>query len=677
MPVPEKAFVNLFWGHKDDGFAAIQMKIKTSLRTVHELLNFYKEKIAIEKDYNKRLSKLSSAMTLGSGETGSLKIALDKLQNESGNMIVQNQHFISSVLLQNYEKLHQFYQMYHKNTAKIESHMLKVLQKKKDLALYLETAKEKFRVACSQQKTLTLLCQTTWGKELEKNTARLHKVQLSLQVCETTYQQAVQKYAEIHGIWVRDWSISLLNIYQLEIERIQICKLNCFAFCNHVASLCVEWDLAVDNARSTFARIGAPKDVSDFVDGYGTGSRIPVPPVYVDFLNGYDDDDSPKFTVAEFKDPDYSHILSRTFSTHSTVISKTNGAENDPQQSTKPVAKKSPPPIEKPLPPTADQVSAKKNAASTLLNIPGGHAKKLGEALQKQPSHNSNYTSATEDVFDKQPHMHNSNTLSDYSLPTNYSGHTGRSWSSPRKRLPQDVQKEINRRLQDVSEAFAAPPATHKQEKRKSVPIAKDFLIDFIAKALEDLNAGGDGDMNRFRRSVRLESETAADHHAEPLPALDFVDDSTETARRFDSIKFRSPGSKLNSHTLPARSMPYTVTDDNSLDTVVKKAPANASPMQTRSLLQSPTKSYMNLLKIVAQMTPVTRNKYETKAVAKYNYVAREQGELSFKKGWHMFIIHKQEDNWYVCELGENCGKERGSVGLVPYNYIVEGDRVF
>ena len=77
MTAPEKAFVNLFWGRKDDGFAAVQMRIKASLRTLHELLDFYKQKIEIEKEYNKRLGKLASSVTLGSGEMGSLKLAPD------------------------------------------------------------------------------------------------------------------------------------------------------------------------------------------------------------------------------------------------------------------------------------------------------------------------------------------------------------------------------------------------------------------------------------------------------------------------------------------------------------------------------------------------------------------------------------------------------------------------
>ncbi|GEQ71310.1 hypothetical protein JCM33374_g4992 [Metschnikowia sp. JCM 33374] len=735
MTAPEKAFVNSFWGQKDDGFAAIQMRIQTSLATLHELLDFYKEKISIEKEYNKRLSKLASSLTLGSGEIGTLKIALDKLQNESANMIAQDQGYIRTMSSQNYDKLLLFYQNYHKSTSKIEAHMQKILSKKHDYGLYLDTAKEKFRVACGQQKTLTLLCQTTWGKELDKNTAKLRKVQSQLSGFQANYHNAVQKYAEIHEIWVRDWSLSLSSIYQLEIERVQVCKLNCFAFCNHVASLCVEWDSAVDLARSAFAKVGASRDVHDFVASYGTGSQIPVSPEYVDYLNGYGDD-TPKFINAEFKDPDYSHIVSRTYSTHSSVVSKYNSpvqgspsqesvhqmgsgpiaggamaggalaprigppedgafsseyATGDPQnpnhttrdlhapyQTLQPAANKSLPPIKQPLQPA------------------GG-----GDAYDHEHDH-------VHDHDDHDPAPHDAPPLS----PPKSCRTTSKSTSRKNPRIirqPHKVQSEINRRSQDLSELYPSLPDKTKEERRKSVPIAKDFSIDFIAKALEDLNAGGDGDMNKFRRSVRLEKEasapapapvksragpadsgaaSAAAAAASAAPPSDFIDDSGETATRYDSISFRRPDRFQASAKPPAKLPSMSGDADESLGTVVKtrarrqsqvssQAPPLSKDIKRRSFSQTPTKSYVNLSSLVDNVTPVTRNKYETKAVARYSYKAQEQGEVSFRKGWYMYVIHKQEDNWYVCELGENCGEARGAVGLVPYNYIVEGDQVF
>jgi SH3 domain. len=75
--------------------------------------------------------------------------------------------------------------------------------------------------------------------------------------------------------------------------------------------------------------------------------------------------------------------------------------------------------------------------------------------------------------------------------------------------------------------------------------------------------------------------------------------------------------------------------------------------------------------------TSVTHRKFIVKAIARYTYKPQQHGELFFKKGWQLYIIHKQEDNWFFCELGANADDRAGMVGLVPGNYLVEGNHLF
>lgn len=759
----EQAFVNQFWGQTDGGFAVAQTRIKNSLTTLEELLFFYKERIAIEKEYNKKLEKLNGQTVLGSGETGTLKVALDKLQTESRNMVVQNGKFQRNVALQNYEKLHNFYQIYTKNTSKIGTHMAKVLARKKDIRQHLESAKDKYRADCSQTKSLTLLCQTTWGKELDRNTAKLSKIRNGLSQLKLQYQAALKAYKDIHEVWVRDWTIALLNLYQLEIERIQMCKLNCFSYCNNIALLCVDLDHCADVARGLFAKIAAPKDIHDYADVYGTGDKILQPPGFVDFMAGYDEDENEKFVVADFKDPDFSQILTRTFSVQSgmrasptktlsmnlniglnvspnvspqadsTHISGRNVNMNGSPKQKLPMTKTLPP-IREPLvserygqpkfelpqdlaPNSRKSERVESAELDGLVNLNGTARESLGfghqnfgenlgvnfpnslpqsqngklMTIRKMPLRTSAYTLGEEhDVFDEK--LKNSNGSSEYSNTTYSNTHSNRSWSSPRRkeRSVHEVQEQINRRLRDMTDVFAEVAA--KPRPKSEVHIAKDFSIDFMAKALEDLNAGGDGDVTQFRRSVR-----GASHESQPNPTLtqkrppsDFVNDRDELATRRDTILFQKPRPKsmvdaalsYRDGRSQTETFPVNTSFGNSIGNSTQNLIENSSGTIVRNtnrrlLLRSPTKLYTNLNELIEKVTPVTRNKYETKAVAKYTYNSQESGELAFHKGWHMYVIHKQEDNWYVCELGENCGVHRGRVGLVPYNYVVEGDRVF
>ncbi|RKP29428.1 hypothetical protein METBISCDRAFT_24248 [Metschnikowia bicuspidata] len=677
MSSSDQAFVNSFWGLHDAGFAAVQLRIRTSQATLNKLLSFYKKRVTIEKVYYNLLERLAASSKYY-GETGSLKIALDKLQIELEKMVQQHNKYVRSVSHHNYEKLRNFSQIYQKNIVKIENHMQKVLARKRHLWHVVTSTKEKYRSACAQEKTLTLQCQTTWGKELDAKQANLQKIRTSLPILAHDYDSAIARYKEIHAIWVRDWSIALLNVYLLEVERIQVCKLNCFSFCNHLASLCVDWDQSVDATRTAFANVAAPKDVADSVVFYGTGCQIPSPPEFVDFSRGCDDPQGPQYTTANFKDPDYTQILSRTFSSHSAAAmvpaaaysrsspqKDPSGGENHPARTPSP--QKLLPPIKKPL----QMLLPHSNGPGTS---PETHT-----MYSKQPSQYSNATTDSNDIFDGEPRGASTH-LSVYLRPSSYFNE--RSWASPRRKLRQALQQEINRRLQDMSYMLAKtlekPADGSNLQRSKMVPITKDFSIDFIAKALDDLNAGGNGDVNKFRRSVRQEMQAAS----AVRPLLDSVDDWNELATRKDTIVFRTPDTNVrklyaglgNGTELKQPNMP-------DLLPLVRKKPDLTQQLPLKGarhmLLQSPTKSFKNLNAFVEGITPVTRAKCVTKAVAKYSYKAREAGELSFSKGWRMYIIHKQEDNWYACELGENCGSERGTVGLVPYNYVVEGEDVF
>lgn len=681
-------FVNRFWGTQDGGFRVIQSRLHHSLATLTELLQFYKDRLAIEKEYNKKMTKLVNSVTLGSRETGSIKVAMEKLQLESNNMLEQNQKFIRSTSLHNFEKLQSFYQTYQKNVNKIEVHMEKILTKKRDSYIHLEASKEKYRSDCNLVKSLQLICQTTWGKELEKNTTKLNKVQLSIHSSRDAYVRAVEKCNEIHEIWVRDWRTALSNIYQLEIERIQVCKLNCFTFCNHIATLCVDWDQLVDMARTSFAKIAAPKDVHDFAEAHGTSDKIPAPPKFIDFSSGYDEDsENVDFNVATFKDPDFAEILTRTFSTQSTpskgrmpqVMPPQNGFQPDGYSNGYLPSPEKPQPVTTPQrkPPSTLLSPPKDKSLPPIIQTGSQNQGPESHGLRKQPSQNSAYTSGQDDgndddddVFDSHPRNPRSSTGLDFSNPTNYTSNTVRSWASPKKRERLEMQDRINRRLRDWTNELPrqAPPPVEKP----NIPIAKDFSMDFIAKALEDLNAGGDGDVNQFRRSVR--SQRSQQQH-EPQrkrnslqPSSRLIDDSQEIAQRLDSISFHTPTRPRPKSMVESVFQP----DDALPRTVIKKQPETK-----RFSLQSPTKSFVDLHSMIDEPQPQAERDYVTKAKAIYSYKSREEGELSFRKGWNMFILHKQEDNWYICELGDNCGSERGNVGLVPYNYIREGDDVF
>lgn len=62
-------FCNAFWGPADGGVDVLLARIRGAARTVDEVKTFYKERVAIEEDYAKRLNKLAK-MNVGRDEIG-------------------------------------------------------------------------------------------------------------------------------------------------------------------------------------------------------------------------------------------------------------------------------------------------------------------------------------------------------------------------------------------------------------------------------------------------------------------------------------------------------------------------------------------------------------------------------------------------------------------------------
>ncbi|CAK7906081.1 hypothetical protein CAAN3_08S04280 [[Candida] anglica] len=777
----QATFVNSFWGNsKESGFRVVQTKIHHGLATMKELMDFYQERIVIEKEYTKKLEQLNKKTTLGSHETGTLKVSLDKLSHENEEMCKFNTKFAKTVAHTNFEKLSTFYASYSKSTSKIEHHMSKLVSRRADAYKNYETYKTKYRDECALIKSLQLQCQATWGgKEMDKIEFKLTKLRNSNVNTRSSYIQAVATLRDVDESYVRDWAAILRDIYLLEAERIQVCKVNCFTYCNNIATLCVEHDHAVDLSRTVFAQVNANEDLQQFGEAYGTGNKIHNPPEFVEFMNGHEEKPEGKdYVIADFGIPE----ITRSQSIHSSMQPQQSPQQvpqqNSPQHSIPHASPQhsiphaspaqhvpSPQQIPSDVTLTSPSGQSRKSVSSqgtTVQHRPenGAHdfsinnnnlkrtsfpttgtmldkvslppptssygtssqydtlgVPKTPSPTRKAPKSSSNYSSSEGgDVFSlndpTNPKFGASNGSSNYSQPTNYTSSSvysttssDRNWATPRRKEQQQmkqVQDRINRNSKELphfptsmgmNELDMEPPA------QKHIPIQKDFSIDFIAKALEDLNSGGNGDINQYRRSVRRAkereqqqqyqySQTAPSTPYESRrPNSDYVDDHDEVATRYGSINFKSPSTQAfapsKSGTVKKKrpqSMYESSNNQYGDDVYSTKSAATSNHMPRRSLSKTPSKSYTNLHSFIQDSPsksapPVDDNGYTpsgqpyvSKVKAMYSYKPQHHGELGFKKNTYMYVLHKQEDNWYVCELAHEPGA--GTVGLVPGNYV-------
>lgn len=849
-------FVNSFWGPNDAGYKVVHRKIKDAIATLNELVAYFEERLRVEMEYSKKLDKLNNKIDIGVNETGQLKALFVQFQIENMNMVKMNQNkFVDSVKVHNYEKLVDFSKLYQRATSKVFHHMNRLAQQKKECAKSVKAAQQKYATECNQMRSTQLLIQTTWGKELEKHQKHLAKLTSGVKQTEKNYQYELNRFKEVNDLWIRDWSIALKDIYTLEVERLQVCKIVCFNFLNNIATLCVDNDQSLDISRSSFAKMLPLEGIAQFTLENGTGNQIPREMGFIDYFNGFDQDNNSdnQFAIAKFEEPDHSSVLAKTYSIYShptpnKVPQQNNLEQNAPiQHQDQQQTYQQPPSPQRALnqqtamPQTSLQYQPyKPKSAATKLKEAQLGKEKNSETHHATPFTELKLTPRTEAEFEQKlrqmgktskpvrfaldkdsniPHFpapkggidsrsndyngrdshdgadifsNMGDPLNDSggSQPTNYtfgSHRTGasdnkelevnsgskrpqlnystlsgksngeRTWSSPRRRasyisLVQDdldskymtqlktakidmttsnaasaaavahanasMKAAVNKtqKIEQPPTALADAVATMKSPQR--IPIMKDFSIDFIAKALEDLSSGGNGDITRFRRSVRRANEEkldrdekrkAAESSTRPksmpppsevvrrrqslgnlesmnskFPPSDFINDSNEVAVRYGSLTFKSPARFDDQE-----DEPIVVTGTDQQGSPVQRYRSLAPPsVRQKTLLRATSKSYTDLHGFVEtsnggnrhstnKVTPHSGQKYITKAIARYAYRPQESQELYFKKGWQLYVIHKQEDNWFFCELGPNAGGREGLIGLVPGNYVIEGDDLF
>ena len=335
---------------------------------------------------------------------------------------------------------------------------------------------------------------------------------------------ALVNYKEINEIYKRDWSISLNDFYKLEVERIQVTKINCFNYCNNIATLCVDQDLAVDLARPMFAQIQPITDLEEFSGNYGTGNKIFNDPEFVDYMTGCEE---PRVGyITEFSK---SRLLKYTYQNIFNIhrkweYIKTSGTKRSDDKLNDNILHNH---MQFSMTNRVHALSKKCRS----YRYPNYHLQITERKHRRQlGNHLPTIIPTIQMIYFPRMKDYNPAMALQIIVRKEIGHHPGKEKTTSRS------PREISRR---ATNDFKNIPKIPEPEK---VPVIKDFSIDFIAKALEDLNAGGNGDVNQFRRSLR-----------NGRPKSDFIDDSDEVAKRHESINFNRPKS-----TVPRRSIKLT-----------------------------------------------------------------------------------------------------------------------
>ncbi|KAG8898983.1 hypothetical protein FRB99_007007, partial [Tulasnella sp. 403] len=275
-------FCNAFWGLNDCGVDVLFARMRGAARTMEEVRSFWKERVAIEEDYAKRLGKLAK-LPLGRDEIGDLRAALDALRIETDKQSATHLSFAQNMRRDLEQPAVDFIgkQTNHKKT--FQTTIEKSYKAKQTQEKYVEKAREKYEADCVHINSYTAQSTLLQGKELDKIHLKLERAQQTVQANERDYQNFARALSDTAKRWEGEWKVYCDQCQDLEDERIEFIKDNAWTYANAVSTCCVADDESCERIRVVLEQVEAEKDMENFVREYGTGPVIPEPIPFISY----------------------------------------------------------------------------------------------------------------------------------------------------------------------------------------------------------------------------------------------------------------------------------------------------------------------------------------------------------------------------------------------------------
>jgi hypothetical protein len=294
-------FANNFWGKEDMGVQNLLQRMHDAKQTCEEVHGFFKERIAIEEEYSKRLLALSRK-GLGSNELGTLRQALDIIRTNTEAMGRCHGSSAQQIKKELSDPLESFSNSLRLRRKTVEGTVDKLFKAKNAQNAVVERSRTKFETDCNKINGYFAQQNLLMGRELEKNNIKLDKAHMSVDTTRREYQNSLRVLAETIDRWNKEWKDACDKFQDLEEERINFLKSNLWAYTNVVSTVCVSDDEGSETIRLALEKCDVQKDIEAFVKAKGTGAEILDPPEFVNFLQGYSRESTPTaFKVASFE----------------------------------------------------------------------------------------------------------------------------------------------------------------------------------------------------------------------------------------------------------------------------------------------------------------------------------------------------------------------------------------
>jgi hypothetical protein len=298
---------NNFWGKDDAGVTPLLTRLHNAKVAGDELHAFYTARAAIEAEYAKKLSNLAKK-PLGSTESGTLRMSMDVVKAETESMGKQHGMIAQQMKNELEDPLGTFAGGIKERRKMIQAGIEKLLKTKNSQTMVVNKTRDRFEQDCLKIKGYLAQGHMVMGQEERKNKTKLEKTQAQMSTNSNEYEMAVKILEETTGRWNREWKAACDKFQDLEEERVDFFKSSLWSFANISSTVCVSDDQSCEKVRLSLEDCDVEKDITNFIQDFGTGQEIPDPPKYINFCRGDVDDnvstadsDDGAYSVAQFQ----------------------------------------------------------------------------------------------------------------------------------------------------------------------------------------------------------------------------------------------------------------------------------------------------------------------------------------------------------------------------------------
>ncbi|GAM39620.1 hypothetical protein TCE0_034r11319 [Talaromyces pinophilus] len=305
-PTVSMSFANNFWGKDDAGVIPLLERMHNAKVTCDEIKSFYNTRAAIEDEYARKLLALCRK-SLGSNETGTLRVSLDVVRGETEAIAKAHAAISQQMKSELEEPLAAFAGGMKERRKIVQNSIEKLLKIKNQQTHTVNKARDRYEQDCLRIKGYLAQGHMVMGQEERKNKAKLEKTQIQLASNSNEYEAAVKVLQETTGRWNKEWKAACDKFQDLEEERLDFTKSSLWAYANIASTVCVSDDASCEKIRVSLEGCEVEKDIGSFIKDRGTGQEIPDAPRFINFARGDINDtsseasDEDNYSVAQFQ----------------------------------------------------------------------------------------------------------------------------------------------------------------------------------------------------------------------------------------------------------------------------------------------------------------------------------------------------------------------------------------